>query len=205
MTTGSKKNLRMKALTFSRLSFLFTSAVVSPMHELVYFGGKGRGEAIRVMLHASGVEWKDTTFKYDEWADLKPTTPLGAVPILKIDGNTYCQSLSLLRYAGKLAGFYPEDPLEALKVDQALDSLNELMSQAPRSKDDDELKKLRKEYQDGAMTKYMTFLESTMEGTGFASTPSVADLALSFVVQDIQSGHWTHIDTDFFEKFPKIR
>ena len=175
------------------------------MHELIYFGAKGRGEAIRVMLHAAGVEWKDTRFKYSDWADIKPTTPLGSVPVLKIDGKTYCQSLSLLRYAGKLAGFYPEDPLEALKVDQALDSINELVSKAPHSKDDQEWKKLRKEYQDGDMTKYMTFLESSIEGIGFASTPSIADVSLSFIAHDIQNGQWSHIDTDFLEKFPKIR
>ena len=174
------------------------------MHELVYFAFKGRGEAIRVMLHAAGVEWKDTTFEFSEWPAIKPTTQLESVPILKLDGTTYSQSLALMRYAGKLAGFYPDDPLEALKVDQALDSLSEVMSKAPRSKDDEELKKLRMEYQNGVLTKYMTYFESTIEGNGFASTPSIADLAISHLVHDIQDGHWTHIDTDFFEQFPKI-
>lgn len=177
------------------------------MHEFIYFGAKGRGEAIRVMLHAAGVEWKDNRFEVSEWAEIKPTTPLGAVPILKIDGNTYCQSLAMLRYAGKLAGFYPEDPLEALKVDQALDSLSEMTSKLPRSKaakDEEEFKKLRKEYQEGIMTKYISFLESTIDGIGFASTPSVADLAISYFVQDTRKGQWDHIDTDFFEQFPKI-
>ena len=175
------------------------------MHEFIYFGAKGRGEAIRVMLHAAGVEWKDNRFEVSEWAEIKPTTPLGAVPILKIDGNTYCQSLAMLRYAGKLAGFYPEDPLEALKVDQALDTVGEMMTNVPRSRDEEEFKKLRKEYQEGGMKKFMTFLESTIEGTGFASTPSIADVALSLFVHDVQDGQWTHIDTDFFEQYPKIR
>ena len=33
-----------------------------------------------------------------------------------MDGTDYTQSTALLRYAGKLGGTYPEDPIEALKV-----------------------------------------------------------------------------------------
>lgn len=157
------------------------------------------------MLHASGLEWKDTRISFSDWPEIKPTTPLGVVPLLKIDGNTYLQSLALLRYAGKQAGFYPEDPLEALKVDQAMDSVNEMTSQAPRSEDEEEFKKLRKDFQEGTMTRVLTYLESTIEGTGFASTPSIADLYLSYVINDIKSGMWSHVDTNVVDQFPKIR
>ena len=34
----------------------------------------------------------------------------------QMGGNDYAQSTALLRYAGKLGGMYPEDPLEALQV-----------------------------------------------------------------------------------------
>ena len=36
-----------------------------------------------------------------------------------MDGTDYTQSTALLRYAGKLGGLYPEDPLAALKVREA--------------------------------------------------------------------------------------
>ena len=62
-------------------------------YELTYFDAAGRAEAIRVMLHAAGVEFKDTRFKGPEWPTIKPTTPLGVVPTLQIDDVTYCQSL----------------------------------------------------------------------------------------------------------------
>ncbi|CAN0544128.1 unnamed protein product [Laminaria digitata] len=35
-----------------------------------------------------------------------------------MDGTDYTQSTALLRYAGKLGGLYPEDPLASLKVDE---------------------------------------------------------------------------------------
>lgn len=38
-----------------------------------------------------------------------------------MDGAEYTQSMALLRYAGKLGGLYPEDPLAALKVNDSQD------------------------------------------------------------------------------------
>lgn len=61
-------------------------------YELLYFQGAGRAETIRIMLHAAGVDFKDTRFSGPEWPEIKPTTPLGSVPVLKIDNVQYCQS-----------------------------------------------------------------------------------------------------------------
>ncbi len=176
-------------------------------HELLYFDGAGRAETIRIALHAAGINFTDTRFTGKDWPTIKPTTPLGSVPVLKVNGESHCQSVSLARYAGKLGGFYPTDPLQALVVDEAIESLNELMAVAPKHSDTDTLLKLRKEYQDGTMTKYVTFLESLIQsngGVGFASTPSIADLTLWGTVKMIRSGDWTGIDSTFFESFPGI-
>ena len=52
-----------------------------------------------------------------------------------------------MRYTTKLAGFHPEDALEGLKCDQALDTRSEFMTEAPHSKDKQEMKKLQAEFQ----------------------------------------------------------
>ena len=63
-------------------------------HELCYFDTAGRAEPIRVMLHAAGIAFKDARFTFEDWTTVvKRTTPLGAVPTLKIGDVTYCQSL----------------------------------------------------------------------------------------------------------------
>jgi len=158
------------------------------------------------MLNAAGVEWKDTRFPGKEWPERKGKTPLGAVPILKIDGVEYVQSLALARYAAKLAGFYPEDPLEGLKVDEAMDTLNELMSKAPHGGSTVEEKKAaRQEYQKTTMTQFFGFLEKRIQDSGgksIASTPSIADIVLQSFVQTIKDGFWDHIDKDFFDSYP---
>ena len=104
----------------------------SPNLEILYFDGAGRAETIRIALFAGGVDFTDTRFSGKEWPAIKPTTPLGSVPVLKVDGVAHCQSVALARYAGKLGGFYPEDPVQALIVDEAIESLNELMALAPK-------------------------------------------------------------------------
>jgi glutathione S-transferase len=176
-------------------------------HELLYFDGAGRAETIRICLHAGGVDFKDTRFKGADWPAIKPTTPLGSVPVLKVDGVTHCQSVSLARYAGKLGGFYPTDPVQALIVDEAIESLNELMAVAPKHSDPEELLKLRKEFQAGVMTKYADFFEGLIQkngGVGFASTPSIADLTLWGTVKSIRTGDWTGIDATFFDSYKGI-
>jgi glutathione S-transferase len=39
------------------------------------------------------------------------------VPVLEVGGVVYCQSNAILRYVGKLAKLYPEDPVLALRAD----------------------------------------------------------------------------------------
>lgn len=180
---------------------------MSSQHELLYFDGEGRAETIRICLHAGGVNFTDTRFAGKDWPAIKPTTPLGSVPVLKVDGNSHCQSVALARYAGKLGGFYPTDPLQALIVDEAIESLNELMAVAPKHPDPEQLLKLRKEFQAGVMTKFVNFFEDLIQksgGVGFASTPSIADLTLWGTVKSIRTGNWTGIDANFFDSYTGI-
>ena len=107
-----------------------------PSHELVYFDLTGRGEAIRILLSAAGVDFKDTRYTFAQWPEIKPTIPLGQLPVLKIDGKDYVQSIALTRYAGKLAGWYPSDPLAALKCDEAAETMSEMMAKIPHVSND---------------------------------------------------------------------
>jgi glutathione S-transferase len=157
------------------------------------------------MLHIAGIDFKDTRVAFKDWPALKPTMPLGSMPILKIDGADHCQSMALARYAAKKAGYYPEDPLEALIVDEVMDTCNEIMSKAPRDPDADVMKKMRQDWQVGQLTQYANFIENKIQASGGKSvvkTPSVADIAVSAFVDAISSGTWDYIDADFFNQFP---
>jgi glutathione S-transferase len=180
-------------------------------HELLYFDGPGRAEAIRICLHMAGIAFTDTRFSYAAWkASIKATTPLGAVPVLTIDGVAHTQSTALLRYAGTLAGWYPTgDPLQALVVDEAMDSLNELTSKAPQEKEPAARKAAREEFQATVMVQYATRLELMLAAvgatTGFGATPTIADLVLHGTVKGVESGSWDYIDAKFFDAYPLIQ
>lgn len=100
--------------------------------ELIYFDFAGRAEPIRIMLHAAGIDFIDTRIDGKDWPAIKPTMPLGFVPVLKIGDQEYTQSVALMRFAAKKSGCYPSDDIQALVVDEVMDSVNELMSKAPR-------------------------------------------------------------------------
>ncbi len=112
------------------------------------------------------------------------------------------------RYCAKLAGMYPSDPLEGLVVDEAMDSLNEMLSKCPQDKDVEEKKKNRHEFQLGFMTTCSKLIESRIQkyggGKGFVSSPSVADLVLLGIVNGVESGFFDYIDPKFFEAYPAI-
>ncbi|CAJ1952879.1 unnamed protein product [Cylindrotheca closterium] len=183
------------------------SSMVAAM-ALKYFDIAGRAEPIRILFHIAGVQYDDVRIPFKEWPAVKETTPLGFVPVLTIDGQEFCQSISLTRYAAKLAGWYPESEVEALKADMIAETVNEISSQAPRSKDEEEYKLLRKEFQSGAMKKYWTWIEGIIQENGgcFISgdTPTYADLIVAQAVPAIQSGMWDHIDKDFFDDYPGV-
>jgi glutathione S-transferase len=187
--------------------------MTNPTHELIYFDMNGRGEPVRILFHSAGIQFTDTRIKWADWGPIQPTTPLGALPILKVDGTAHVQSVALMRYAAKLAGFYPtENPLEALVVDEVLDSCNELLYKIPFCEDKEALKKLRTEYQEKTLTQYASFLERLVAknketfGSSLVvgKTVTVADIFVNGVIEAFSSGSFDYLDTDFFKTYPGL-
>ena len=60
-----------------------------PTLELIYFDIPGRGEPIRKAFKFGCIKFTDTRFAFKDWPTVKPTTCLGSVPVLKVDGKMY--------------------------------------------------------------------------------------------------------------------
>lgn len=126
-------------------------AAAPPKIVLHFFNLAGRGRAIRIVLALGKVAsttpprsvslytlylrctpldqpYEDRRYSYDEFEKCQTAGewPFGAVPALDVDGERLAQSCTLLRYAGKLAGLYPADPLAAARTDMAVDAMEEL-------------------------------------------------------------------------------
>nr|WEX24894.1 glutathione S-transferase [Saccharina japonica] len=121
-----------------------TTTTPSSTMTLTYFDFAGPAEPVRLALAMTGQPWEDKRVSFQEFSALKPGLPNGQVPVLEVHGKLLPQSGAQLRYVGKLAGLYPEDPLEAAFVDAAVDSVvDNHMKLAPTMPEKDQAKKVR--------------------------------------------------------------
>eukprot|EP00178_Gracilaria_changii_P004009 TRINITY_DN1610_c0_g1_i1.p1 TRINITY_DN1610_c0_g1~~TRINITY_DN1610_c0_g1_i1.p1 ORF type:complete len:201 (+),score=22.32 TRINITY_DN1610_c0_g1_i1:108-710(+) len=156
---------------------------------LNYFGLPGRAEATRVALAYAGKDFEDKRLSGPEYGASKWAGK--GVPVLEMDGADYTQSTALLRYAGKLGGLYPEDPLDALKVDEIVMIGEDIMAKifSCMGKKDDT-------FAEGVLTgKVKTLLEVLT--TKIAASPSkfcvgnsltIADLQVHAVIANVEAG-----------------
>lgn len=96
---------------------------MAPQLKVTYFNGPGRAELTRLLLAAGGVEFVDERISGPEFGALKPTLPLGQLPTIQVDGVTFSQSMAMARYAAKVSGLYPADPVAALRNDMISETL----------------------------------------------------------------------------------
>ena len=101
-----------------------------PTYKLYYFNGRGTAETIRLIFAQAGVEYEDNRFTSEEWAEFKPRTPYGVMPVLDIDGKIVGGSLPIARYLAKQCGMAGEDDMAALIVDSAADAVKDLGTKA---------------------------------------------------------------------------
>ncbi len=98
-----------------------------PTYKLTYFDfDGGRGEAVRLAFHIGGIAFEDHRVTFPEFGALRGQLRFNAVPVLQIDGTAVTQSNAMCRYVGKLAGLYPDDAMQALYCDEALDAVEDI-------------------------------------------------------------------------------
>lgn len=188
-----------------------------PTLRLSYFDAPGRAESIRVALSIAGVPFEDRRLKFPEFAALKAegALPLGAVPVLEVDGFPMTQTGAILRYVAHLAApdLYPSDPMAAFIVDSALDTFNDTLSHAmmPSLFERDMAKKLqmRAELAAGPLTLALRYTEALLgriEGPFLAGHQlSIADIVIANQVLQIRSGVLDGITADVLAPYPRLR
>uniref|UniRef100_A0A0L8HGW3 GST N-terminal domain-containing protein n=1 Tax=Octopus bimaculoides TaxID=37653 RepID=A0A0L8HGW3_OCTBM len=98
-------------------------------YELLYWTIKGRGEIVRVTLAAAGLDFKDTRYTLEEWPSYKNSIPSKAIPVLIIDGTTVLsQSMAIIRYLGRLYGFYGKTVYEEYVIDEVVECVMHILN-----------------------------------------------------------------------------
>jgi glutathione S-transferase len=172
-------------------------------YKLAYFDiDGGRGEPLRVALHAAGIEFEDKRVSFPEFMEMRENLRFNAVPVLEFDGVAVTQSNAIGRYIGKTAGLYPEDDRQALFCDEAMDAIEDLTAriQPTLFLKGDEQREARESLADGWMTIFLRGLGELLERGGgeyFADNRlTMADLKVLFQTRWLRSGTLDHIPVD---------
>jgi len=97
-----------------------------PHYKVIYFNVKALAEPMRFLLAYGNIDFEDVRVEREDWPALKPTMPMGQMPILEVDGKRAHQSLAITRYLAKQVGLNGADAWEDLEIDTAVDTINDL-------------------------------------------------------------------------------
>lgn len=177
-----------------------------PSYKLTYFDFHGgRGEPVRIAFHAAGLAFEDDRISFDEFMATRDSMPFRCAPVLEIDGVAVTQSNSMLRYVGKMAGLYPEDPLQAFWCDEVMGAVEDLLHHVVHTfgLEGDELKTAREKLIDGWLTTFVSGYGKLLERGGgeyFADGRlTVADLKVWTQIKSLRAGTLDHVPTDFVD------
>ncbi len=79
-------------------------------------------QVIRLCFYHGEKHLKNVICSFEEFGKNQTIYPLHQLPVFEVDNSGFiCQSGAIARYAAKINGLYPEDPLKALYVDEAFE------------------------------------------------------------------------------------
>jgi glutathione S-transferase len=178
-----------------------------PDYKLTYFDfDGGRGEPVRIALHAAGVPFEDERVTFPQFQEAREGLRFRALPVMYIDGGEVTQSNAMSRYVGKMAGLYPEDGLQALYCDEAMEAVEDLSHHIVRTfgLEGDALREAREALVDGWMSVFVKGLGDLLTRGGgeyFADGRlTVADLKVFVTTRWLCSGGLDHVPRDLVER-----
>ena len=188
--------------------------------KIVYFDFPfWRAEVARISLFKGNVSFDDIRvngedFKYiKEHGKMKDGTlvPFRQLPILVVEGKTIAQTGAIARICGKMSGLYPEEIIEAGKVDQIIDTatdINVLLRPSMRENDLVKRKAMRVELAQNDLPKYFGYLENILADNKthwFVSDKmSIADIAIWRLMGWITSGVVDDIPKDILNPLKNL-
>lgn len=176
-------------------------------YKLTYFDfDGGRGEPVRIALHAAGIEFEDMRISFAEFGEMRGNLRFNAVPTLEIDGVLVTQSNAMCHYVGKLAGLYPTVDMQALYCDEVMCALEDLINCIVHTfgLQGEELKSAREKLVDGSLSVYLRGLDELLTRGGgryFAGDAlSMADIKVYVQTRSLRSGKLDHIPADIVDR-----
>jgi glutathione S-transferase len=178
-----------------------------PKLKLDYFDfHAGRGEAARLILAIGEIPFDDNRIPLADWSSVRDDAPLRAVPVLHVDDEAVTQSNAINRFLGRLANLYPDDAFQALRCDEIMDAVEDVLAEVVVTfgiKDEAEKKTAREKLSDGAITQYLGYLGQLLEASGsdyfVDGRLTVADLKVFIWVRGLRAGVLDNVPTDIVD------
>lgn len=164
---------------------------------------------MRLALAAGKIPYTDNRIPQSKFPEIRPTLPYLSLPTIDIDEATYAQSGCILRYVGRLTGFLPTDPIEALQAEEIVDTLNDLFSTFHSYKGDPSgLTDYRLGLIENQIPRYLGAVDRRMETFGkgpFAvgGKLSIADFSIAAMINSFKAETYAPIDASVADKYPR--
>jgi glutathione S-transferase len=181
-----------------------------PHYKLYYFNARGNAEVVRLVFAQAGVEYEDIRLTSEQWAEFKPKTPYGVIPVLDIDGKRIGGSMPIARYLARQFGLAGEGDMARLILESAEDAINDFkvkMAAMYFEKDEEKKATLRKDLQEnitpkcfGALEKLAASNTATSEGWFYGAKVSYVDFFFTHSVEYIQ-----HEAPNVLDNFPTLK
>ncbi len=175
--------------------------------KLTYFDFHGgRAEPVRMALVIGGIDFEDIRISFMDFGRMCSTFPLKAVPVMEVDGVSYCESNAMTRYAGKLAGLYPDDAWQAFLCDEVLEVAEDVTVALVKTfgLEGDELKEAREKLANGIITDGLQLFDRRLKAAGgkyFADNKlTVADLKVLVWIRALNAGQLDHVSDSLVEQ-----
>ena len=188
--------------------------------KLIYFDQPfWRAEIARLCLFISDIEFEDYRITNEDLNDIKENgelsdgtvIPFRQLPVLVIEGQSIAQTGAIARICGKIADMYPNDMIEAGKVDQVIDTvtdINVLINPSMNERDPDIKKQMRYDLSNDALPKYFGYLEKILEasdsGRFVGDEMTVADIAVWSMLGWIAQGVLDDIPSNLPKTFERL-
>ena len=188
--------------------------------KIVYFDFPfWRAEVARISLFKGNIRFDDIRVNGDDFKFIKEhgkmkdgiLVPFRQLPILVVEEKTIAQTGAIARICGKLSGLYPEEMIEAGKVDQIIDTatdINVLLRPSMQESDPVKRKAMRVELAQNDLPKYFGYLENILADNKFhwfvGDKMSIADIAIWRLMGWVTSGVVDDIPKDILNPFKNL-
>ena len=152
--------------------------------------------------------FEDFRLPFQDWPAMKPTTPLGCLPVLEVDGKPIAGSIPIARYVAEKHGLAGANAFENAELAGINDTLQDIQNHAFKfffEKDEARKAALQKDFIESTAPKYLEVLERRIKSNGspegwvYGSKVTYIDLRIPRILSIVKK-----YDPSILDKFPAV-